>query len=190
MAARGNTVERAASAGLMSLAPQEGLQALSLVLRDGFEQVAVAPIDWHQLARQLGSHTGAASASRIDRGCACGHVALPAPPLPACKPRSTTPGWRWTSATCALVTLVRHELATVLALPDGGRSIVDDQPFSSLGLDSLTSVELRNRLQRTLGPPAGSHGRLRMAERGRAGPHLDSMFGDAAHDDTREEVTL
>jgi acyl carrier protein len=89
-----------------------------------------------------------------------------------------------------LVTLVRHELATVLALPDGGRSIVNDQPFGSLGLDSLTSVELRNRLQRALGRPVAATAAFEWPSVAELAAHLDSMFGDAAHDDTREEVTL
>jgi acyl transferase domain-containing protein/NADPH:quinone reductase-like Zn-dependent oxidoreductase/NADP-dependent 3-hydroxy acid dehydrogenase YdfG/acyl carrier protein len=188
MAARGSTVARAASLGMKSLAPQEGLQALSLVLRDGFEHVAVAPIEWDQLLQQLGSGSvpplfedlvAAARAAGGTAGAApartqvVDYAALGAPERQA-----------------QLITLVRHELATVLALPDGGRSIVNDQPFGSLGLDSLTSVELRNRLQRALGRPVAATAAFEWPSVAELAAHLGSMFGDAAHDDTREEVTL
>jgi acyl carrier protein len=188
MAARGSTVERAASAGLKSLAPQEGLQALSLVLRDGFDHVAVAPIDWNQLQQQFGNASmpplfedvvaaaraaGGAAGAAPTRTQVVDYSALAAPERQA-----------------QLIDLVRHELATVLALPDGGRSIVNDQPFGSLGLDSLTSVELRNRLQRALGRPVAATAAFEWPSVAELAAHLGSMFGDAAHDDTREEVTL
>ncbi|MEV6470590.1 phosphopantetheine-binding protein, partial [Kitasatospora sp. NPDC051702] len=46
--------------------------------------------------------------------------------------------------------LVRGEAATVLAHPDPSR-LGADQPFKDLGFDSLTAVELRNRLRTATG---------------------------------------
>ena len=54
MAARGQTVERAASQGLQALSAEQGMQALSLLLRDGLAAAAVAPFDWPALVRRLG----------------------------------------------------------------------------------------------------------------------------------------
>src|SRR5690606_29138517 len=51
----------------------------------------------------------------------------------------------------ALQTAVRQSLATVLGLHGRADSIPEDQSFVSLGLDSLTAVELRNRLQSAIG---------------------------------------
>ena len=187
MAARGTTVERMAAMGVDALSPQQGLSALGVALQEGTSQVAVAPIDWPRLVNQLG------------RG--------PVPPLLqdiVAQVRATGDGTAAASAQAAvdyaglaaderhmrLVALVRRELATVLALPDAGRSIVDDQPFSTLGLDSLTSVELRNRLQRTLGRPLAATVAFEWPCASQLAHHLSSLFGDAAHDDTREEVTL
>ncbi len=49
-----------------------------------------------------------------------------------------------------LVVLVREEIAAVLALP-GAASVPADVPLKDLGLDSLMSVELRNRLSGRVG---------------------------------------
>ncbi|GAA2268356.1 type I polyketide synthase [Streptomyces amakusaensis] len=52
----------------------------------------------------------------------------------------------------AVLALVRSETAVVLGHRDtGGGTVAADQPFRSVGFDSLTSVELRNRLSGAAG---------------------------------------
>ncbi|MBL8341597.1 MAG: type I polyketide synthase [Rubrivivax sp.] len=190
MAARGSTVERAAASGLESLAPAQGLQALSLVLREGIVNVAVAPVDWPQVLRQLGQGDASplladlVAAARAAGGTGAGAAAR----AQAVDYAALAPAERLAQ----LVALVRRELATVLALPDGGRSIVDDQPFSSFGLDSLTSVELRNRLQAAVGRPVPATAAFEWPTAAALGAQLASFFGadEAAADEAREEVTL
>ncbi len=193
MAARGYTVERAASQGLQSLSPQQGMQALSLLLRDGIAQAAVAPIDWSVLLRQLGdasapallqelveqarsmagqspSGAGASPARRVDFAALAAAERLP-----------------------QVAALVRRELATVLALPEGSGPIADNQSFSSLGLDSLTAVELRNRLQGALGRPVAATAAFEWPSVADLSAHLNALFGPASTgkgDSSREEVIL
>jgi acyl carrier protein len=52
--------------------------------------------------------------------------------------------------TALLTTLVRAHAATVLGHPDA-EAIGRDRPFKDLGIDSLTAVELRNRLSSETG---------------------------------------
>jgi len=189
MAARGTAVERASAMGLSALTPAQGLHALGLVLREGFAHVAVTPVEWPQLLRQLGAgspppiwqdlvtqaraattgaHPTGTTAQAVD------YAALPA-----------------AERLAQLVALVRRELGTVLALPDGGRSLADDQPFGTVGLDSLTAVELRNRLQAVVGRPLAALAAFEFPTVVALAAQLASYFGDAEDTDhNREEVTL
>ncbi len=200
MATRGNTVSRAGAQGLASLSPAEGLQALGVVLRENVAQVAVAPIDWAQLGAQFGAAPvppllrdlvaeakrragGAAKGSAQARGQRIDYAALPAPQRLA-----------------QISAMVRHELATVLALAGSADAIPADAAFSTLGLDSLTAVELRNRLQGAVGhalPPTAAFDWPTIEEMAR---QLAALFGaapEAANDEAaaegegrREEMTL
>ncbi|WP_382324607.1 acyl carrier protein [Hydrogenophaga sp. UC242_53] len=94
-----------------------------------------------------------------------------------------------------LVTLVRRELATVLGLAGSPQSIPVDQTFTALGLDSLTSVELRNRLQQALGRSVAATAAFEWPSVGEMATHLNSLYGDddtsdASDADSREELTL
>ncbi|MFE5587573.1 phosphopantetheine-binding protein [Kitasatospora sp. NPDC056531] len=76
-------------------------------------------------------------------------VRRPADPVPTAR-RAVAPGDRLARLSggereAALLELVRAQVAAVLALPDP-EEVQLGQSFSDLGFDSLTSVELRNRL--------------------------------------------
>jgi acyl carrier protein len=196
MAARGSTVARAGAQGLESLSPQEGIQALSLILREAIDPVSVAPIDWQVLTRQLGSapvpallqDLVAQARSRAGSGASGAAAARSrSVDFAALEPHERQ---------AQIVNMLRRELATVLALGEAGAAhIADDDPFTSLGLDSLTAVELRNRLQLMLGRPVPATAAFEWPTVASLAGQLSSLFGDTASepatdDETREEVTL
>lgn len=74
----------------------------------------------------------------------------------------------------------------VLGLPAGGSALADDTPFTSLGLNSLANVELRNRLQRAIGRPVAATAPFDHPTVGGLVAHLGGLFAA----DAREELTL
>ncbi|MEP7242730.1 MAG: SDR family NAD(P)-dependent oxidoreductase, partial [Gammaproteobacteria bacterium] len=191
MAARGNTVARAGSQGIGALAPSEGMQAFDALLRTAPVQISVAPIDWPVLLSQftdlprppllsdlLVSAQERAHVARTD-----GKAKSSAAELEALDPAARLLRVR---------ALVRRELATVLALSDAS-IIGDEQPFTSLGLDSLTAVELRNRLQSTLGRPVSATAAFEWPTIAALAEQLESAFSDTAakrSSEVREELSL
>ncbi|MEO8152052.1 MAG: SDR family NAD(P)-dependent oxidoreductase [Rhizobacter sp.] len=193
MAARGNAVSRAGAQGLASLSPTEGMQALGVLLRDGVTQVSVAPIDWAVLGKQMGAVQAppllrdllAQAQSRSASGGGAEGAAATRIDFSQVEPAARE---------AQLVTLVRRELATVLGLSGSPESIAIDQPFTGLGLDSLTAVELRNRLQLMLGRPVPATAAFEWPTVTEMAGGLNGLFVGAGQpeDDSevREEMTL
>ncbi|MDM0053046.1 type I polyketide synthase [Variovorax sp. J22R115] len=135
--------------GIVSLAPERYLAALSRLLAADFCQAVVAEVDWSVL-RPLHEARGrgrlfqrlgiapAADAREAPRGRAVLREQL----------RCAAPGQR----RALLLEHIRRELAAVLGFaPD--RAIDSSEGFFQLGMDSLMAVELRNRLAGALNRP-------------------------------------
>jgi aryl carrier-like protein len=124
------------------MSPDEGLDALEETLKSGLPQVAVLPLEagWQPsggesipfLYRELWRSSpdsprpegGASSLATI--------LALPGP-----------------ERADGLVRLIREQIARVMQSSADGLDV--EQPLKNLGLDSLMAVEIRNRLQSTIG---------------------------------------
>jgi NAD(P)-dependent dehydrogenase (short-subunit alcohol dehydrogenase family)/acyl carrier protein len=148
-AERADRGERLADRGLGSLTPWQGVEVLGRLLGTQDVQVAVMPLD---LGRWIEFHPTAATAPRLAAGLAepgsgandrPQAVGQGEPDILAAR-RQAAPGQRR-----ALVEgFVREQVAKTLRLP---ASRIDPAvPLARQGLDSLMSLELRNRLQRDL----------------------------------------
>jgi acyl transferase domain-containing protein/acyl carrier protein/ribosomal protein S18 acetylase RimI-like enzyme len=131
--------------GIGWISPQRGLECLGYLLDQPLAQAGVVPVDWPR-------YRPAPHAARFVE--AMRRDAAPASAMSGFLQRlaEAPEGRRW----AMIVTEVRSQVAEVL-----DRTTHDEieltQGFFDLGLDSLTSVELRNRLQHLLGeslPPA------------------------------------
>ena len=127
--------QRLEQRGLGSLSPQQGVELLGQLLSAGQVQVAVAPFD---LRQWLEFHPQAAASTLL--------AELGEPQQGRRQPTMTA---QILASPELLEDFVRTQLAQVLRLePD---SIDPQRPFQSLGVDSLMSLELRNRLEIGLG---------------------------------------
>ncbi|MGK7875122.1 MAG: SDR family NAD(P)-dependent oxidoreductase [Xenococcaceae cyanobacterium] len=132
--------ERLKTKGIGAIAPEMGLEILADIWDAASPQIGVVPIDWSQLSAEFADSTFLANFKFKDsqleeRGAEFRQqlVALP-------KQEMST----------YLEEHVRSQVAKVLGLKSI-ESIDIDRGFFDLGMDSLTSVELRNRLQTSLG---------------------------------------
>ena len=148
MAARAGLEGRLGAQGVGMIGTEQGLATLERLLSLGVAQAAVLPIDWPAFRRQL---HGAAGPPLLQALLAEAAPADPAPPPAGVRRRleeaapEDRPG--------ILRTYLEEELTEVLRL-DRSEAPDPEEDFFDMGMDSLTAVELRNRLRRELDPPA------------------------------------
>jgi len=136
---------RLALRGVGSLAPAEGLDALGQIMNDGAAQMVVLPLDVRQCFQSYPALAESPLFAVLARDEASGP-----PPAPAEAPfRRTLSSLAPAERHGALERHLRDHAARVLGLPPA--RIAVDQPLGNLGFDSLMTLELRNRLESSLG---------------------------------------
>ena len=128
-----------AAGGVEWITPAQGIRGLDRLVREDTPASAVAAVDWSAFAR------AAAQRPLLSELVEPGPAAAP--------PEAGDLGARLAEANPAererlLLACVREELQAVLRLPEPPPP---DVGFFELGMDSLTAVEFRNRLDRRLG---------------------------------------
>ena len=136
---------RLATRGMRSLTPQEGLTALARLLATDTPQAAVVPLDVRQWVE---FYPAAAASSLLSR------LLAEQPPLASTDESERALRQQLDRSTPAsrrslVLDFVSSVAARVLRIP-GGRLDVE-APLSTLGMDSLMGLELRNRIEAALG---------------------------------------
>jgi acyl transferase domain-containing protein/NADPH:quinone reductase-like Zn-dependent oxidoreductase/SAM-dependent methyltransferase/NADP-dependent 3-hydroxy acid dehydrogenase YdfG/acyl carrier protein len=148
-----NVGERLKAIGLEPIAPREGLAALEWLLAQPEPQCGVAPIAWQRFFAHWGDSPAFARFAQTARQADAGRGVAVAATAKA-QPRSVDLARLAELPPDERRQRVADEVAvhTARVLGLSGPGEVDRQRgFFELGLDSLTTVELRNRLQKALG---------------------------------------
>lgn len=132
-------VERIKVQGMDLLSPEDGLQVLETALQSDAAYLNVTPIYWHRFRTYLPSGLSFWTDFRRSEPLAQPAVAMPATFDTADERR------------LHVQTLVCEQVAQLLGLTPAEVAADLQREFFDLGLDSLTSLELRNSLQTNLG---------------------------------------
>ncbi len=155
VAAGRNLGDRLMTDGIGSIPADIGIQALEYLLGEGNAQVVVAPLDFSRLFERSGAHAAGSrffcEVARHDPvGPAVRAAAASAPELPR-RLEEAQPSDRKK----LLHEHVHEQVIRVLGFADSFR-LDPRRGLSDLGVDSLMSIELRNRLQTSTGEPLPS----------------------------------
>jgi acyl carrier protein len=142
MAATGGYLERLAAQGVGNLTPAQGINVLDRLIGSGVTHIGVVPFDMRQWTAV---HPEAARSTRLARLVAPSHHLESG----ARERRRAFLAAAADVRAPMMESLIRGHLARALRLPE--ERIDSDTPFISLGLDSLMSLEVRNRLEADLG---------------------------------------
>ncbi|HEU5469842.1 MAG TPA: SDR family NAD(P)-dependent oxidoreductase [Actinophytocola sp.] len=152
MAAGGESPDHLTRTGLVPMPPELAITALGRALDTGETAVTVADVNWDRFAAVFSANRAAPLLAD-----------LPAAAAALAGAGQQRPGVRqdWTDKLAALperrraealLDLVRAEATGVLGYRDQD-AVEPERPFADLGVDSLTAVELRERLTAATGLP-------------------------------------
>lgn len=132
--------------GVFGFRPDDGLEVLGRLMLGSHVQAVVAPIDWVEFGAAHRARPLSLVADRVADAVRRSPepAASESPPLRT-QLSASPPHERYE----LIESVVRRVLSRVLKLPES--RIDRAQPFGALGLDSLMSMELRNRLEAELG---------------------------------------
>lgn len=139
-AARKHAESQLTGKGVGSIAPAQGLEVLSHLFDQPHPQVAVVPVVWEQFLAQGGDRplfNRLRPSRRADAIVAGSGLRERLAGLPQGELRAQ------------IMQLVKQEAARILAMD--AQHIEEQVGFFEMGMDSLTSVELRNAMQTALG---------------------------------------
>jgi NAD(P)-dependent dehydrogenase (short-subunit alcohol dehydrogenase family)/acyl carrier protein len=138
--------------GLRPMPPHLGIAALAQVLAHDEACVSIADVDWTRFAETYAIARPRPLISALTAADAPSKGSDEAGSAPAARPvlAERIAGLPAARRDWALTEAVRAEAALVLG-HDGTTEVLADRPFKSLGVDSLTAVELRNRLAAATG---------------------------------------
>ncbi|HEX2691985.1 MAG TPA: SDR family NAD(P)-dependent oxidoreductase, partial [Kofleriaceae bacterium] len=136
---------RLALHGVASLSPPDGVEALGRVMQDGAVQIAVLPLDARQCFQSYPMLAESPFLEVLARG-ASDHPAPAAADAPFRRALAKLPP---AERHGALEHHLRDHAARVLGLPPA--RIAVREPLGNLGFDSLMTLELRNRIETSLG---------------------------------------
>ncbi|HEX8111164.1 MAG TPA: beta-ketoacyl reductase, partial [Kofleriaceae bacterium] len=145
LAARVERGGRLALHGVASLSPPDGVEALGRVMQDGAAQIAVLPLDVRQCLQSYPTLAGSPLFEVLARGAPEHPVHAAADASFLRMLASLAPAERHG----ALEHHLRDHAARVLGLPPA--RIPVQEPLGNLGFDSLMTLELRNRIESSLG---------------------------------------
>jgi acyl transferase domain-containing protein/acyl carrier protein len=143
--------QRLATLGMEAIAPKPGLQLLEHLMQQSIAQVGIVPVRWEQFFTQL--PTVPPLLTEFAQAATAQTQAQPSEQQRAFLLRlnKAPSGDRYS----LLLEHLREQVCRVLGL-SSSRPLDPYQGFFDLGMDSLTSVELRNSLQISLGCPLAS----------------------------------
>jgi NAD(P)-dependent dehydrogenase (short-subunit alcohol dehydrogenase family)/acyl carrier protein len=148
MAADGSVGEYLRRRGLAGLDPELALVALERLAAGGDPAVVVARVDWSRFAPAFTAGRAAALLAEIPEASAALEDAASGAGADALRQRLT--GLSAEEQSRALVDLVREQAAVVLGHAKAD-TVDPARAFREAGFDSLTAVELRNRLNAATG---------------------------------------
>jgi acyl carrier protein len=138
--------------GLAAIRPDEGVEMLGALLAEPVSHAVVVRADWPLFIAGLASAdsrfvVGVCTAGRGTIGRSAGHSESPTVPTTMLEELRALP---FSERRKRLAAHVQTQVLTVLGL-DPASSIGSQQGLRDFGIDSLMSVELRNRLQGSVG---------------------------------------
>jgi len=139
---------RLESRGMLTISPGEGIQVMEHLMGGDNEQAVVMRVDWHRFMAQYPSDRKPSLLNDIKTE----DQAPVKPPAPLSKPDLLVEieGASQTEGRRLIQTYIRDLIIQVLGL-ESSFFLDPQQGLKDIGMDSLMSLELRNRLQITLG---------------------------------------